>query len=208
MRSIVSRSSMGLRSGFALAGFLVAMLAAPGSAAAYAEVYTHGPHGSYYFDDSQGTPAGTCKYGAIAYSNWTYLKSMQINAPHVLAADRNSATREHRVIAWSFKLQRSTLPNPASWQTVASSAVQKATAYEDAQAPLTPLKVKYNTEAKDPNHQGSNYVYRALVTIKWIKGGGAVEATVRLVPTYFRVVDPRFTNVTSNGWCSEISTDG
>jgi hypothetical protein len=96
-----------------------------------------------------------------------------------------------------------------TWTTVASSVVQKATAYEDAPAPLSALRAKYNAEAKlDPNHSGSEAIFRALVTIKWIKPSGAVEATVRVVPTYVYINDATYLHTSSNGWCQAISTDG
>jgi hypothetical protein len=198
-----------LRGALVLVAMLVALIALPGPVAAYQEVYTHGAHGNYFFDDSSSMPAVTCKYGPVVYSNWAYLKWVEVRAPHVWAADRNSDVREHRLISWSYKLQRATFSNQTTWTNVASSAVQKATAYEDVQAPLSALRVKYNAEAKlDPNHQGSDSIFRVLATIKWIKGGGAVEATVRVVATYFRVVDPRFTLTSSQTWCQAISTDG
>src|SRR3954451_16375351 len=136
-----------------VAGALVLATAIAGPAAAYQTVSDVGAHGNVWLDDTTTTPAGTCKYGNFVYSNWSYIKWMQVRAPHVFAADRNDAKRDHRVVSWQWKLQRHAFANSTpttGWKTVATSKTQRATAYEDAQAPFTALRINYDGQAHAP----------------------------------------------------------
>ena len=195
----------------AAASIAVAVLAGP--VAAYHITYENGPHGDVYLDDTSTTPAATCQYGNFVYANWTYLKSVQVRAPHVFAADRNSAKRDHRTVTWRFNLQRHDFVYPApatGWKTVAQSAIQKAVAYDDAQAPFTALKIDYPTRqhsAAPPTMD--QHMYRALVVIKWYKGDGSLEATVKLAPDFYRIKTV-FRDAFSNGdgYCPTVETTG
>jgi hypothetical protein len=164
-------------------------------------------------DDTTTTPAGTCKYGNFQYANWSYIQWMQVRAPHVFAADRDSAKRDHRVVTWQWQLQRHAFvdPTPATgWKTVATSKRQRATAYEDAQAPFTAMRVYFDGKAHAPAPPTfSSALLRALVVVKWYRPDGSVEATVKLVPDYYRlktVFAPDFTG--GQPWCGLIATSG
>jgi hypothetical protein len=191
------------------AGMVVAMsfaLAAAGPAAAYQVISETGPHGDYWLDDSSGTPAGICTYGPVVYDNWAYLVSMRVKAPHVFAADRNSDKRDHRVVTWQWKLQRKKF-DATTWKTIKSSAIQKKTAYEDAQAPFTGMTINYNSEKDDMDHNGPSVVFRALVIIKWFKPDGSVESTIKLVPSYYE--DRTYWAAPPNtDYCDRVDTNG
>ena len=195
-----------------LIGLVLALpfvLASAGSAAAYQIVSEVGPHGNVYLDDTMDTPAGTCTYGDVVYSNWAYLKSMRVRAPQVYAADRNSNLRDHRVVSWQWKLQRKNLDAATpTWKAIKASAIQRKTAYEDQPAAFTGMTIKYNTEANvDPNHNGRDIAYRAMVIIKWYKPNGDLESTVRLVPSFYRTVTYWDANPSTDD-CFIINTDG
>ena len=197
-----------------VAGFVLAVVASAvwaGPAAAYVTISETGPHGNYWLDDTSEMPAATCKYGQVAYSNWTYFKWMQVDAPHVFAADRNSDKREKRLVTWQWKLQHEDWgdPLPNNWKTVKSSAVQKATAYEDAEAGFTPLRINYDIEALDPEHQGRNgEIFRALVVIKWFRGDGTLESTVKLTPSFYYIKSVFGNRTSGANYCSWVVTSG
>lgn len=194
-----------------LASAMTAVLvgaAMAGPAFGYQVLSETGPHGHYDITDSFATPGAKCSYGDVVYSNWAYLISMKVYAPHVFAADRNSEIREHRVVSWQWKLQRRAYDG-TQWHTIKSSAIQKKTAYEDAMAPFTALKINYNAEKEDPTHvdAGGSKIFRALVIIKWYKPNGSVESTVKLVPDFY-AMDTYWPEQPSAGRCSRIDTDG
>jgi hypothetical protein len=194
---------------------LVLAVTLAGPVAAYSVVYENGPHGDVWLTDSQTTTAGTCNYGPVVYSNWIYLVSMSVRAPHVFAADRNSDLRDHRVVTWQWKLQRGVVDDGGTavhgWTTLKSSPIQKKTAYEDQEAAFTAMSLKYDAYAKqDPHHQNKRGAYRALVIVKWFKPNGSLEATVKLTPTYYKMKQPAFGYdiVGDRGYCNEFLTSG
>jgi hypothetical protein len=182
-------------------------VAMAGPAAAYQVISEVGPHGHYDITDTIGTPGAKCSYGPQVYTNWAYLKSMKVYAPHVFAADRNSEKRDHRTVSWQFKLQRQSAGESA-WHTFKSSAKQTKVAYEDTMAPFTAMTITYNSENSDPDHvSGPNLYYRALVIIKWYKPDGSVESTVKLVPDYY-AMDTCWDEAPNQGKCSRVDTNG
>ena len=184
------------------------VLFAAGPTAAYQVISEVGPHGEVWLDDSMATPAGTCKYGDVVYSNWAYLEWMKIKAPHVFAADRNSDKRDHRVVSWQWKLQRLGT-NATKWKTIKESGIQKKTAYEDQQAAFTPMTINYMAVNEDPNHNVSADVkFRGLVIIKWYKNDGSVESTVKLVPDWYKIRTYWDASPQGNGYCARFNTDG
>ena len=193
---------------------LVAILAAllfalsnVGSVAAYSVISENGPHGDVFLDDTLDTPAGTCNYGDVVYSNWAYFESMRVRAPQVFAADRSSTKRDHRAVSWQWKLQRK--PDTATkWKAIKSSEIQRDTAYEDQQASFSPMLINYNSEKEDPDHTSNSGVsFRALVIVKWYRGDGSVEATVKLVPSLYRV-NTYWAAQPSQDRCTRVNTNG
>lgn len=192
----------------ALALTLSASFALAGPAAAYTVISETGLVGEYSLNESAESPAATCGYGKEVPPNSAWFKWMKVRAPQVRAADRNSSVREHRHVTWQFKIQRRQYPadSAAPWQTVASSNVQGATAYEDQNAPFTQMKVYWN--ARQYEQPADYYIARALVIIKWFKPGGGVEGTVKLTPTYYAGKTPWGTTTFSTDYCATETTSG
>ena len=71
----------------ALALALPFALLSAGPTAAFTVLSESGPHGAYSLTDTPETPGAKCTYGDVVYSNWAYLVSMKVFAPHVFAAD-------------------------------------------------------------------------------------------------------------------------
>lgn len=151
-------------------------LAAP--AAAYEIVYDDGPRGDFMLVDTADMPGGRCGYSAENSAGIARFRWLRVKAPDVYAADRNADQRDSRIVGWSFRIQR--LQPGGSWTKVAASSEQRARAYEDAAANLDPKKVYFHG-----TNDGSQY--RALVTIKWYKPNGSVEAKVKLLVSHYGV---------------------
>lgn len=180
--------------------------AAAGPASAYTLVSETGMVGPYSLTESAESPAAKCGYGRQVPPNSAWFKWMKLRAPRVRAADRNSDLRDHRHVTWQFKIQRKIYDSPDPWQTVAASAVQGGTAYEDQAAPFSAMQVYYN--ARSHQQADDYYILRALVIIKWYRPGGAVEGTVRLTPTYYSGKMPWGTSTFGNDWCAAETTSG
>jgi hypothetical protein len=191
----------------ALALALPFVLAAAGPAAGYQTVSETGMVGEIYLTDTMEMPAGTCTYGEKVYSNWAYLRWMKVRAPQVFAADRNASRRDRKQVSWQWKLQRMR-SDETTWRVIKSSAIQRGTAYEDQKAPFTAMQINYNSHNEDLNHNAVHYVdFRALVIIKWFKGDGSLEGTVKLVPSWYRTMSYWAAGPQADK-CARINTDG
>ena len=166
--------------------------------------------GEYSYNEGPDTPFATCGYaGPVGPDNWIWLNWMRITAPTVTAADRNSETRDRRTVSFQLKIQRNTLFSSDPWQVVKSSAIQKAPAWDDQAAALSPIKLYFTPQKTISN--GQNAVFRAMVVIKWIKRDGTVEGSAKMWPTYYRENSPYHSKpypIKGDGFCSAISTDG
>jgi hypothetical protein len=193
-----------------VSSMLVAALfvAATGPAAAFTVLNESGPHGHYSLTDTSDTPGAKCTYGDVVYSNWAYLVSMKVFAPHVFAADVNSETRDQRIVSWQWQLQWKEY-DKVRWHTIKSTAIQKRIAYDDEQAPFSAMKLYYNSEKDDPTHEigGPNVIFRARVIIRWYKPNGDVESTVKLKPDWYET-DTYWDAGPSDNYCQRINTDG
>lgn len=98
------------------------------------------------------------------------LQWVRVKAPGVFAADR-STERDHRKVSWRLHVQRMQPSGP--WTTIATSAVQKRTAYEDAAAAFSAMKVSFSSRRDQSN-------VRALLLLKWFRPDGSDEAHVKL----------------------------
>jgi len=191
-----------------IAPLLIGLFANAGPALGYSVISQSGMVGPYSLIDTIEMPAGTCSYGdSQPPFDWAWLHWMKVRAPQVKAADRQPGVRDHRHVDWRIKIQRQLFGSSDPWETVAQSHIQKAQAYEDAAAPFSPIKLRYNAHVDIPNAE--EYVYRAVVIIRWIKFGGTVEGTVRLTPTYYKMLTPFSPPHTGGGdYCGAISTAG
>ena len=190
----------------AATGALMFAAVIAGPAAAYTVVSESGTHGSYSITDSLTKPGATCRYGnGEPPNNWAWLDWMTVLAPRVFAADRNSSVRDHRQVSWQFKIQR-TADNTTAWHTVASSAVQKATAWDNQAASFTSMKITYNAYTTATGSE--NDILRALVILKWYKPSGAVEGTVQLTPTHYLFKSEWGIATGGNPWCVARATEG
>lgn len=183
-------------------------VAATGPAAAFTVLSESGSHGHYSLTDTPDMPGAKCTYGDVVFSNWAYLVSMKVYAPHVFAADRDSGTRDHRVVSWRWQLQWKEY-DKVRWHTIKSTAIQMRTAYDDQEAAFTAMKLNYNSEQDDPTHEigGPEIIFRARVIIKWYKPNGDVESTVKLKPDWY-TRDTYWDAGPSDNYCSRINTDG
>jgi len=193
---------------FVIAAMVAGLFANAGPALGYSVISESGMVGPYSLTDTSEMPAGTCGYGDPQPPyDWAWLHWMKVRAPQVYAADRKPGVRDQRHVDWRIRIQRHLFGSLDPWETVAQSHIQKALAYEDAAAPFTPIKLRYNANVNIPNND--SYVYRAFVIIRWIKFGGTVEGTVRLTPTYYRMKTPFSPPFTGGGdFCGAITTEG
>jgi hypothetical protein len=179
---------------------------AAGPAAAFTPLDEEGQHGTYSLSDWAENPGAKCKYGDVVFSNWAYLVSMKVYAPHVYARDV-SAERDHSVVGWRWQLQWKEY-DKVTWHTIKATGIQKRTAYDDQAAPFTALKLRYNSEKDDPAHIGAkDIIFRARVIIKWYAPNGSVEGRVRLKPDWYET-DTYWAAGPSGNYCQRINTDG
>jgi hypothetical protein len=192
---------------FALVLALPFLLLNAGPTAASQVIVDEGSHGPYSFDDTMASPGGTCTYGDVVYANWAYLKQIQVNPPHVFAADRHASRRDHRAVSWQVLLQRKHY-EATKWHTIKRSSIQRATAYDNQEAAFSAITVRYNSEKEDLDHNSSeSIVYRAKVVIKWYRRDGSLEAVVKLAPDWY-TTDTYWAASPSSAECSRINTDG
>jgi hypothetical protein len=188
-----------------VAAVAVSLVAGP------AEAYIAEPSGlvgTYSYDESQSTPFATCTYaGDQGPDNWIWLNWLRVKAPTVLAADRSSDHRDKRTVTFQMKIQRAKFDATDSWTDVASSKVQRATAYDDEAAPLSPIKLFFTPRKTIDN--GQSAVFRTKVIIRWLKRDGSVEGSVKIWPTYYKINSPWLSQPGSNQeHCSAVSTNG
>ena len=192
-----------MRSKILLTGPVAAAVIALASAApvaAFTEVYRSGMVGPYSITDTVDSPDATCFYTAQDSTHHAWFKSMKVQPPRVFASDRDSNVRDHRKVSWQFKIQaRDANVEGSKYKAVASSGIQKGTAYEDAAAPFTAAQVAYDARNL-PSGESRSYFLRALIIIKWYAPGGGVEGSVKAVSTYYRYKSP-FGIRTAEDWC-------
>jgi hypothetical protein len=185
--------------------FVVQGLLQPGLASAYSVISETGLHGDYSLAESNDSPATSCVYGKEVPPDGAWFRFMRVKPPTVFAADRNSAIRDHRKVSWQFKIQ--VMPfSGGSWQKVASSSIQKATAYEDLAAPFSAMKVYWKPSRTGPN-AGALKV-RTLIVIRWYKPGGAIEGTVKLTADYYYLKMPWANTTSGQPYCQDYTTAG
>lgn len=134
---------------------------------------TTGQVGHYVFTDTPSKPGATCVYNTTGGSE-AFLNSVVARAPSVWWPDTSSSSNtQHGQVGWKVIVKEG---SPGSWTTIASSAVQKRTAYEDHplhdvndKAAFTNLTVSFT----------SNKFMNYLVTVKvfWYRADGSVKGT-------------------------------
>ena len=201
------RRLRGLTLAASVAALSLALLPVP--AGAYSSTES-GLVGEYSYSEGPDTPFATCGYaGPIGPDNWIWLNWMRVTPPTVTAADRNSETRDRRTVSFQLKIQRNTLFSSDPWKVVKSSTIQKAPAWDNEEAALSPIKLSYTPRKTISN--GQKAVFRAMVVIKWIKRDGTVEGSAKMWPTYYRENSTYHSKpypVQGDGFCSAIDTDG
>lgn len=185
----------------------LALLPAPAGAYGTAE---SGLVGDYSYSESSDTPIASCGYaGPVGPSNWIWLNWVRVTAPTVRAADRNTQTRDRRTVSFQLKIQRNTFGSSDPWSVVKSSRIQKASAYDDQAAALSPIKLYFTP--KKTNSNGHHAIFRAMVVVKWLKKDGSVEGTAKIWPTHYRINSPYYSKpypTRGDGYCSAVHTNG
>jgi len=185
--------------------FVAQGLLQPALVSAYTVISESGLHGNYWLTESAAAPATKCVYGKQVPPNGAWFRFMRVKPPTVFAADRNSAIRDHRRVSWQFKVQ--VMPfSGGSWKKVASSGIQKATAYEDQAAPFSAMKVYWKPSRTGPN-AGALKV-RNLIVIRWYKPGGAIEGKVKLTADYYYLKMPWGNATSGQAYCQDYTTSG
>ena len=143
---------------------------------------TTGQVGHYVFTDSASKPGATCVYNTTGGSE-AFLNSVVVRAPSVWWPDTSSSSNtQHGQVGWKAIVKEG---SPGSWSTIASSSVQKKTAYEDHpfhdpadKAPFTNLTVSFT----------SNKFMNYLVTVKvfWYRADGSVKGTATHDVVHYR----------------------
>ena len=189
------------------AALALALVTSPAVAYSVSET---GLVGEYSYSEGPDTPFATCGYAGPLWrdTNWIWFNWMRVTPPEVRTADRNSETRDRRTVSFQLKIQRTTIGS-GTWQVVKSSSIQKAPAWDDQAAALSPIKLFFTP--KKTTFNGQNAMFRAMVLVKWFKRDGTVEGTVKMWPSYYRLNSPHNTKpypVTPDDYCCAISTDG
>lgn len=180
---------------------LALMLSASTPVAAVESVKQTGSVGNWSFAESSSTPRTTCSYGPEAPPDDSFTTQIKVKPPTVFAADRTSGKVNKRKVSWQVQLQHEP-SGGGSWVNGTTSSVQRATAYDNKQAPFTALTIKHDGH-KDPND-----ALRIKVTIKWYAPNGSVEGKIVFNPTYYREVTPFGTATGGEPWCEADQTAG
>lgn len=185
-----TRPSRRARLGVPLSLALGLLLAVSGSVMADTELGHTGMVGAHGLRDASDNPGVTCNYSfnGVRFK----LASIKVRAPRVLAADRDSNKIDHRRVGWRFIVQKmptgpgavvadAVLPGgvPPSWTNYYKSPVQKATAYENAFAPFSPMTRSISTA-----NDGARY--RVLIKMFWYRRDGSKEGTAIHLVDYYR----------------------
>ena len=149
-----------------VAGLVAVMsVAAFVSPAAAYSTQESGLVGPYAFGDSLADPMATCAYHDPGYSNWIWLDWFRVKAPTVYAADRNSDKRESRTVTFQIKIQKHMIDSPNPWKDVASSPVQRKTAWEDQAAAFSAIKLYFTPNKTMANGQNGRFE-------RWLSSSG------------------------------------
>lgn len=142
---------------------------------------TSGTVARYRFPDSTSSPGATCNY-TPNYPNH-YLVSVSVKAPSVWWVNASASNkRENGTVGWAALLQQST----GAWHTVASTAQQRATAFED--------RPRYDAADRAPfSNRGMAWsaidqeMYRVQVQATWYRSDASVMGQVTHRVIHYRL---------------------
>lgn len=156
---------------------MVLLLSVGAPASAFQIMDSSGPYGDFGYlpADDSASPAGKCGYSDVLADNYAHLRWVKVRGPEALARDVTPG-RDQQKTSWQLRVQRQ--QGGGAWKTVAKSAVQSRTAYDDQSAAFDPIKVYVKGSA--------DQLWRGIVLIKWWRNG-AVEAWVKLRIEYYGV---------------------
>jgi hypothetical protein len=150
----------------AVAALLAAATLLPAAAPAAAALPGHtGTRGVHVLIDTFEYPGVTCHHVTSAPGR---LKRVAVRRPIVYAPDTTSR-RDQRWVGWRYRIQRSA--DETTWETVHTSPIRRAIAYDDQPAALQP-------SGKDLVGV-HGYTYRAMVELWWYTPSGTSTVTGR-----------------------------
>lgn len=160
----------------ALLGLLIVLtVAAPASA--FEIITESGQHGDFGFPhDDLSQPGARCGYSAPNSSGAAQLVFIKV-APPLIGARDVTAGRDEQNASWQVRIEGKPV-NAGTWRTVAHSAPQTRTTFDDASASYAPIKLSI--------HGTQGNIYRALAVFKWLRNG-AVEGKVKVRMEYYAV---------------------
>ena len=167
---------------------LTLAVAVGSTASAFSILQQSGNHGEWGSsnstpDDSRGL-AARCGYSAPDVSGFAHLAWIKV-APFKAQAYNRTGAVDHQPVTFMVTVQRSG-DGGSTWSNV-SSLAQTRTAYDNLSASFSSLKVL--TSGKDGK------LYRAVVTLKWLRNGqtdGLVKVLLDYYSVKWTVGDPAF----------------
>jgi len=158
---------------------VIAVLAFAAPVSAWDPLKISGDYGDFgsqpEHQDAVEYPGAKCGYSAADGTGTAYLRWIKVY--HFLAAARDlTPNRDSQMVSSQVAIQRQT---SSGWKTVAKSAIQKLTAYDDQSAKFTDPKVYVHGTSASQH-------FRAVLTLKWWRNG-AVEGTVKARIEFYSV---------------------
>lgn len=171
---------------------MAALLTMAGPAAAQQVISSSGKTGDWGYlpADSTSSPGAKCGYSAPHVDGFAYLRWVKVRAPRIAARDITAGTDTQQV-SWQALIQRS---SASGWRTIKKSSVHTFTASDQTSTNHSPVKVSVNATT-DQN-------WRAVVLIKWLRGGGTegwVKTSIDYYGVKWTVGDPNFVFTNSCG---------
>jgi hypothetical protein len=170
---------------FAALMSMVVLMAMAGPASAQQVISSSGKTGDWGYlpSDDQSHPAAICGYSAPHMDGFAYMRWLKVRVPRIAARDISGGTDTQQV-SWQALIQRS---SASGWKTIKKSSVHTFIANDQSSTNHSPVKVAVNSTT-DQN-------WRAVVLIKWLRGGGTegwVKTSIDNYGVKWTVGDPSF----------------
>jgi hypothetical protein len=131
-----------------------------GAGAALGAAGHSGSYGRHYTADNEDNPGVLCRYNGD-----TNFSGVKVEAPFVYAVDATSGI-DSQDVGWAFRVQELTDDKGASWTTIYTSAVQRATATDARDAAFTRRGKSFS-----PSQVHTSSVYRVQILMTWYSDG-------------------------------------
>lgn len=132
-----------------------------------------GSYGRHYIADNEDNPGVLCKYNGD--QNFSAVK---VESPFVYAVN-STGTVDTQSVGWAFRVQEMTDDKGASWATIYTSTVQRATSTDRRDAAFSRRGKSFT-----PAQIDTSSIYRVQILMTWYTGSSTSGSARHTVDWY------------------------